>query len=217
MSRIRFRSGTTRLICRSSPIGLTAEGVPWVEVIKSNLRALSRLAPGSSVELAVEVPESLLIGFDMMSDANFAYVASGKPASAPQRVPVIVNAGTCAPAQGSVAPGKTMFEVQNRGDRPAVFGILQFPLGMPPRDPLHFAPFLSGGRLLTTQTFRDFFRSEVIRATEGIAVRKVTLLFTDLEGSTALYDRIGDLNAYVLVQRHFEQLECRHRPASAAR
>ncbi len=32
------------------------------------------------------------------------------------------------------------------------------------------------------------------------------MLFTDLKGSTALYERIGDLNAYVRVQRHFEQL-----------
>jgi len=32
------------------------------------------------------------------------------------------------------------------------------------------------------------------------------VLFTDLKGSTALYERIGDLNAYVQVQRHFEQL-----------
>jgi class 3 adenylate cyclase len=210
--RIRFHDPDSlpvwdyAIICRGSPIGLTAEGVPWIEVIKSSMRALSRLAPGSVSELAVDAVESLLIGFDMMSDANFAFVVSGEPASALQRVPVIVNGGTCSPAQGSLAPGKAVFDVQNLGDRPAVFGILEFPLGMPPRDPLHFAPFLSGGRLLTTQTFRDFFRSEVIRAAEGIAVRNVTLLFTDLEGSTALYDRIGDLNAYVLVQRHFEQL-----------
>jgi class 3 adenylate cyclase len=32
------------------------------------------------------------------------------------------------------------------------------------------------------------------------------LLFTDLKGSTELYDRIGDLNAYSQVQRHFERL-----------
>ena len=57
-----------------------------------------------------------------------------------------------------------------------------------------------------TQAFRDNFRSEVIRAAEGIAVRDVTLLFTDLKGSTALYERIGDLNAYMQVQRHFERL-----------
>ncbi len=38
-------------------------------------------------------------------------------------------------------------------------------------------------------------------------MREITLLFTDLKGSTALYERIGDLNAYMLVQRHFEELQ----------
>ena len=66
-----------------------------------------------------------------------------------------------------------------------------------------------------TQTFRNLFRSEVIKATEGIAIRDVTLLFTDLKGSTALYQRIGDLNACMLVQRHFERLlSYRHSPIS---
>jgi class 3 adenylate cyclase len=72
--------------------------------------------------------------------------------------------------------------------------------------PITFVPFLSGKRLLTTQTFRDLFRSEVIQASEGIKVREIALLFTDLKGSTALYDRIGDLNAFSLVQQHFERL-----------
>ena len=67
-------------------------------------------------------------------------------------------------------------------------------------------PSLSGKRLLMTQTFRDCFRLEVIGSTEGIAVRDVTLIFTDLKGSTALYERIGDLNAYIQVQRHFQHL-----------
>ena len=65
----------------------------------------------------------------------------------------------------------------------------------------------SGKRLLTTQTFRDLFRSEVIRGHEGIGVKDIALLFTDLKGSTALYDRIGDLNAFALVQQHFDRLQ----------
>jgi class 3 adenylate cyclase len=72
--------------------------------------------------------------------------------------------------------------------------------------PLKFVPFLNGKRVLTTQTFRDLFRSEVIKASEGIGVKNITLLFTDLKGSTELYERIGDLNAFSLVQRHFERL-----------
>jgi class 3 adenylate cyclase len=71
---------------------------------------------------------------------------------------------------------------------------------------LTYEPFLTAARLLTTQTFRDLFRAEVIRGTEGIGVKDITLLFTDLKGSTAFYERIGDLNALALVQRHFERL-----------
>ena len=46
----------------------------------------------------------------------------------------------------------------------------------------------------------------MIKASEGIGVKNITLLFTDLKGSTELYERIGDLNAFSLVQRHFERL-----------
>ena len=34
-------------------------------------------------------------------------------------------------------------------------------------------------------------------------MKDVTILFTDLKGSTQLYQRIGDLNAYALVREHY--------------
>ena len=37
----------------------------------------------------------------------------------------------------------------------------------------------------------------------GLAVKRLALLFTDIKGSTALYDRIGDLKAFNLVRQHF--------------
>jgi class 3 adenylate cyclase len=43
-------------------------------------------------------------------------------------------------------------------------------------------------------------------STEGLGIRQVTLLFTDLKGSTAMYERLGDLNAYALVREHFALL-----------
>ena len=70
-----------------------------------------------------------------------------------------------------------MLEVENATDRRGLLGISQLPSGLPPRHNLRFAPYLSAKRLLTTQTFRDFFRSEVIRATEGLAVKEISLLF----------------------------------------
>jgi class 3 adenylate cyclase len=47
------------------------------------------------------------------------------------------------------------------------------------------------------------FRSERVDEREGLGIRQVTFLFTDLKGSTAMYERLGDLNAYGLVQQHF--------------
>jgi class 3 adenylate cyclase len=64
-------------------------------------------------------------------------------------------------------------------------------------------PFLSGAELLSNQTFLDLFSDETIVAGEGLGVRRLALLFTDLQGSTALYERIGDLKAFDLVRQHF--------------
>jgi class 3 adenylate cyclase len=59
---------------------------------------------------------------------------------------------------------------------------------------------------LTSQTFRNLYWSEVIDADEGLKIRDTTFLFTDLKGSTALYDQLGDLKAYHLVRQHFDAL-----------
>jgi class 3 adenylate cyclase len=67
-------------------------------------------------------------------------------------------------------------------------------------------PIVTGAMLLTNATFRRLFRKETMQGSEGIGVRDVTVLFTDLKSSTALYERIGDLKAFALVQLHFERL-----------
>jgi class 3 adenylate cyclase len=67
-------------------------------------------------------------------------------------------------------------------------------------------PFLSGAEVLSNQVFLDLFASETIVAGEGLAVTQLTLLFTDLQGSTALYERIGDMKAFDLVRQHFGYL-----------
>jgi class 3 adenylate cyclase len=194
-----------------TPGGVMPDGVPWSEAAKGLVRALTRIEPGAAASLEVDAAEGGLMGQDFDSDAQFFFpVASGTgvtpPHVAPPLVPVTIDSGKCVAATTNIAPGKVVFEVRNAGKLPAVFGILQLPVATFQRPTLRFAPSLSGKRLLMTQTFRDFFRSEVISATEGIAVLDVTLVFTDLKGSTALYERIGDLNAYIQVQRHFQHL-----------
>jgi class 3 adenylate cyclase len=188
-----------------TPDGIMPDGVPWNEAAKGLVRVLTRIEPGSATSLEIDAAEGALLGQDFDSDAQFFFPVARGAGATPTHVPVTLDGGKCVAATADIAPGKVVFEIRNAGKLPVVFGILQLPT-TPQRPTLRFAPSLSGKRLLMTQTFRDFFRSEVIGATEGIAVLDVTLVFTDLKGSTALYERIGDLNAYIQVQRHFQHL-----------
>lgn len=56
------------------------------------------------------------------------------------------------------------------------------------------------------QEFRDLFSSEVLAPGLEIGVKRLALLFTDLKGSTALYERVGDATAYAVVRDHFDYL-----------
>lgn len=56
------------------------------------------------------------------------------------------------------------------------------------------------------QEFRDLFSSEVLAPGRQVAVESVTLFFSDLSNSTALYEKIGDAPAYSRVGSHFEFL-----------
>jgi class 3 adenylate cyclase len=57
--------------------------------------------------------------------------------------------------------------------------------------------------LMTVQSFRDWARNEPLPAEEYLEVRRMTVWFSDLTGSTALYARNGDPLAYDLVREHF--------------
>ena len=58
----------------------------------------------------------------------------------------------------------------------------------------------------TMQEFRDLFSSEVLAPGVEIGIKNLALLFTDLKGSTALYERVGDATAYGVVRDHFDWL-----------
>jgi class 3 adenylate cyclase len=67
-------------------------------------------------------------------------------------------------------------------------------------------PFVTATRMLSNQTFRDLYRSGTFDPEQRFNITNLTILFTDLRGSTALYDRIGDLAAFDLVRSHFGAL-----------
>ena len=62
---------------------------------------------------------------------------------------------------------------------------------------------LTAHRVTTMQAFRDLFAAEALRPGDEAAISNVTLMFTDLKGSTELYERVGDAAAFRLVRQHF--------------
>lgn len=65
------------------------------------------------------------------------------------------------------------------------------------------ADCLTADRITALQAFRDLFSEDVLRPGDEVTVGRVTLLFSDLKASTALYQQIGDAAAYHLVRDHF--------------
>ena len=60
--------------------------------------------------------------------------------------------------------------------------------------------------MLSNQTFRDLYRTGTFDPEQRFKITNLTILFTDLRGSTALYDRVGDLAGFDLVRSHFGAL-----------
>lgn len=75
---------------------------------------------------------------------------------------------------------------------------------------------VTAAQVMTRSTFRQLFSADVLSPGQHVDVGHVAILFTDLQGSTALYEQIGDAAAYAMVRRHFDVLDeviARHRGA----
>jgi class 3 adenylate cyclase len=191
----------------SAAEGLIPDGTPFAKVKEMLTRAVAYLEPGKTIQIEVEAEAGALYGFSIDGDAGFLLPIDPALPASEQRVAIRCDENSCQPNSVTLPPGRLTLAITSSGKKRVALGVFQFPPNVDRPPPLHFAPFLSGKQLLTTQTFRDLFRSEVIRGEEGLSVKDIALLFTDLKGSTALYDRIGDLNAFALVQQHFGRLQ----------
>jgi class 3 adenylate cyclase len=125
---------------------------------------------------------------------------------------LVLVEGQFLPAQMSLQPGPVTLVLDNRTSQ-AVAGALVVDR-VPPKEDRECQPgmevqlrrFFTGKELVTTQTFRELFRTESIPSEGGLEFKSLTILFTDLKGSTELYERIGDFRAFSLVRSHFDLL-----------
>lgn len=204
----------------SLPIGQELERVifstnrrvhPEIEkMIRSSIRVNAALPAGTNLAAAFDVTEGKIVLVLPSYHAGTQLAVVGEPTSEVREVRVEFREGAIILTPATVRPGPVRFEIVNPLSERLVLVAIQKPLhppDLPQELRTRFEPFLTGRRLLTSQAFRDLFRAESIAPGASFDLRNLTFLFTDLKGSTELYDRIGDLSAYRLVREHFKILE----------
>jgi class 3 adenylate cyclase len=65
------------------------------------------------------------------------------------------------------------------------------------------AELVRGSDLVTLDEFHSLFGTEAPAAGIDLQVGTLCIAFSDVVGSTAMYERLGDATAYALVQEHF--------------
>jgi adenylate cyclase len=63
-----------------------------------------------------------------------------------------------------------------------------------------------GSVMATFPDFLDLFATEAPATGVELSIAHLALLFSDLTGSTALYERVGDARAFAIVQEHFRDM-----------
>ncbi len=164
------------------------------------------LPPGERAILSLQLPEGSLIVFDPVTHAAQFLDVSGEEASERQNLPVIFNKVPVPVDTIALRPGRLHLVLENRTESrvlPAVWVANQALDDLLKRR----KPILNARRLLTNQTFRDIYRTDTLAIGQRLKILSLTFLFSDLKDSTELYDRVGDLVAFDLVNEHFRLLQ----------
>src|SRR5437763_13395249 len=130
----------------------------------------------------------------------------GEPTRERQSLAIVFNRQHAERATVTLQPGPLRLTLENRTDSRVVPGV--YVAGQAMHDMLgRRKRFLTAKRLLTNQTFRDIYRTDTLDVDQRLKITSLTFLFTDLKGSTDLYERVGDLVAFDLVKEHFRILQ----------
>jgi class 3 adenylate cyclase len=192
-----------RQIFWSSAIDLPAD---LEKLLREVTLEIVDLPPGERAILSLQVPQGTLIVFDPVTHAAQFLDVRGDEASERQNLSVIFNKVQVPVDSVALRPGSLRLALENRTDGrvlPAVWVANQALDDLLMRR----KPILTAKRLLTNQTFRDLFRTDTLAIGQRLKILSLTFLFSDLKDSTELYENVGDLVAFDLVNEHFRVLQ----------
>jgi class 3 adenylate cyclase len=156
--------------------------------------------------MSLQLPKEFIIVFEPVTHTAQFIDVQGEPTKERQQLSLIYRKAQ-SPTGGNMTlhPGPLRLSFDNQA------GVRVLPSVFVAGDALHRLigrrkPFLTAKRMLTNQTFRDVFKADNLNIDQRLKITSLTFLFTDLKGSTALYERVGDLAAFDLVRAHFRAL-----------
>jgi class 3 adenylate cyclase len=160
------------------------------------------LPPGEKAVISIHLPEAFVVLFEPVTHAAQFLDVSGELTKERQTLSLVFDRAHRHSETIKLHPGPLRISVENHT------GVRTLPSVCLANDALHGLlgrrrPFLTAKRLLSNQTFRDVYRTDTIDVDQRLRITSLTFLFTDLRGSTALYERVGDLAAFDLVKAHF--------------
>src|SRR5581483_10294986 len=148
------------------------------------------LAPGEKAQLSLHLPPEFVIVFEPVTHAAQFIDVKGEPMRVRQNLALVFSEVQSATGTVEMRPGPLRLALENRTDRRVLPGIwiageeLHGLLG-------RRRPFLTAKRLLSNQVFRDLYGAESLDPDQRLKITSLTFLFTDLKGSTALYDIVA--------------------------
>jgi class 3 adenylate cyclase len=163
------------------------------------------LPAGEKAVMSLQLPPQFIIVFEPVTHSAHFIDVQGEPTKERQQLSLTYNKAH--PPTGSIIlrPGPLRLALDNQAGTRVLPGVFIA------ADALHELlgkrkPFLTAKRMLSNQTFRDVFKADNLNIDQRLKITSLTFLFTDLKGSTALYERVGDLAAFDLVRAHFQAL-----------
>jgi class 3 adenylate cyclase len=163
------------------------------------------LPAGEKAVLSLQLPKDFVIVFEPVTHSAQFIDVQGEPTKERQQLSLMYNRIQAPTGTMTMRPGPLRLSLDNQA------GVRVLPSVFVAAEALHHLigkrkPFLTAKRMLTNQTFRDVYKADNLNIDQRLKITSLTFLFTDLKGSTALYERVGDLSAFDLVRAHFQAL-----------
>ena len=189
----------------SRNVELTFHPEPWIRPLPDGELCLLGQGTVRHVKFQAEVAARSAKSFDLSlapGPYRFRTVEAGAEADgeigADGAIPTLVARGSDILLEG--ASGSDVLAVRNESDRPLVFVV---------EDRNWAQDALTGERVIAMPAFRRLCPEQLLRPGDNAEIGWIAIMFTDLQGSTKLYDALGDATAYNLVRDHFAFLSDR--------